>query len=500
MTDIPQGPQHDQDDEQNPRVNDLNGNPDQGLNEDLNEPVTQPQSGPTTPQPTAVPPTTAQATAAQPTEASATPPSSAFGGAASASAAIPAPSSSKRSGTVALVAALAVGALVGGVSGAGVTALALNSSQNQQPTASTAINPANITVNDRDNATIITKVAAEATPSVVTINVTGTSSAGTGSGVILSKDGYVLTNTHVVTLDGEIANAKVKVETSDGHLYNAKVVGTDPIVDLAVIKIEDGSNFQPLEFADSSKLNVGDTAIAIGAPLALSNTVTNGIVSALNRSITIASSAVPDSSSSNGGDDSGKDPFDHFMYPDPNGGQQQSTAQSSIALAVIQTDAAINPGNSGGALLNTDGKVMGINVAIASAGSNGTGSSASGSIGVGFAIPANLAKRVANEIIANGKATHGLLGASVADVGDSKTVENSTIVGASIEGITSGGAADAAGLKKGDIVTRFAGIPIGGKTDLTAQVRVLAAGEKTQLTYVRDGKTYTANVTLGALK
>jgi putative serine protease PepD len=528
MTDIPQGP-HDE-------PNQHNDTPNQDLNADVNEPTSESQhdvpettplpssAQPTTPQPVAPDsaadqptdqqPTAQQATAPQPDasqhptapQPSSTAPASAFGSAASASATIPPASSPKRSRTVGLVAALAVGALVGGVSGAGVTALALNSGQNQQATANTAVNPANITVNDRDNATIITKVAAEATPSVVTISVTGTSSAGTGSGIILSKDGYVLTNTHVVTLDGEVANAKVKVETSDGHLYSAKVIGTDPIVDLAVIKIEDGNNFQPLQFADSSKLNVGDTAIAIGAPLALSNTVTNGIVSALNRSITIASSAAPDSSDtgdggSNGDNNNGNGPFDFWQFGTPNNGKQQerSTPQTSIALAVIQTDAAINPGNSGGALLDTDGKVMGVNVAIASAGSGSSGS-ASGSIGVGFAIPSNLAKRVADEIIANGKATHGLLGASVADVADSKTVDNSSIVGASIEDLTSGGAAAAAGLQKGDIVTSFAGVPIGGKTDLTAQVRVLPAGAKTQLTYVRNGKAYTANVTLGALK
>ncbi len=414
----------------------------------------------------------------------------------------------KRSRAVGLVAALAVGALVGGVSGAGVYALATGGGQSVQSTASTAVKPANITVNDRDNATIITKVAALATPSVVTINVTGTSSAGTGSGVILSKDGYVLTNTHVVTLDGEVANAKVKVQTSDGHLYSAKVVGTDPISDLAVIKIDGVSDLQPLQFADSSKLNVGDTAIAIGAPLALSNTVTNGIVSALNRSITIASSAAPNGSgdstnpngNGNGNGNNGNGPFDFWQFPNNSSPQQQSTAQTSIALAVIQTDAAINPGNSGGALLNTDGKVIGINVAIASAGSGSSATSASGSIGVGFAIPANLAKRVADEIIANGKATHGLLGASVADVADDTATANSPVVGASIEDVTAGGGAAAAGLQKGDIVTSFAGIPIGGKTDLTAQVRVMAAGAHTQLTYVRNGKSYTTNVTLGTLK
>jgi putative serine protease PepD len=419
-----------------------------------------------------------------------------------------APNRAKRGKTVGLVAAFAVAALVGGVSGAGVTALVMNNSnQSALTSASSAVNPANITVNDPDNATVITKVAAEATPSVVTINTTGTSAAGTGSGVILTSDGYILTNTHVVTLDGEVANAKVSVQTSDGHIYSAKIIGTDPIADLAVVKI-DATGLQPITFADSSKLNVGDTAIAIGAPLALSNTVTNGIVSALNRSITIASSAVPPATSSNdgtapngGGNGGGTDPFG-FQFPQQGGGGQQQqapqqTAQASIALSVIQTDAAINPGNSGGALLNSSGQVMGINVAIASASDTSSTSSASGSIGVGFAIPSNLAKRVASEIIASGTATHGLLGATVADAG---TATNSSVVGASIQSVTAGGAAANGGLQKGDVVTSFNGIPITGMTDLTAQVRVLAAGAKASLTYVRDGKTNTATVTLGTLK
>jgi putative serine protease PepD len=413
-----------------------------------------------------------------------------------------APGRSKRGKTVGLVAAFAVAALVGGVSGAGVTALVISNSPAGQASATSAVAPANITVNNPDNATVITKVAAEATPSVVTINTTGTTASGTGSGVILSSDGYILTNTHVVTLDGAVANAKVSVQTSDGHIYSAKIIGTDPISDLAVVKIS-ATGLPPITFADSSKLNVGDTAIAIGAPLALSNTVTDGIVSALNRSITIASSAVPPSTSSNNGSTpppgggSSNDPFGYWQFGQGGGTPQQpqqAPAQATIALSVIQTDAAINPGNSGGALLNSSGQVMGINVAIASASST---SSTSGSIGVGFAIPSNLAKRVASEIIASGTATHGLLGASVADAG---AATNSTVVGASIQAVTAGGGAANGGLQKGDVVTSFNGVPITGMNDLTAQVRVLAAGSKTSLTYVRNGKTSTATVTLGTLK
>ncbi|TXN31277.1 S1C family serine protease [Lacisediminihabitans profunda] len=407
-----------------------------------------------------------------------------------------APSTAKRSNTVGLVAALAVGALVGGVSGAGVAAWAITSNQGSQVTSSTST-PQNITVNDTESVNVITAVAAKAGPSVVTISVSSKSAAGTGSGVVLSKDGYVLTNTHVVTLDGEIADPAVKVTTSDGHLYDATVVGTDPIADLAVIKLKNASNLTPADFADSSKLNVGATAIAIGAPLGLANTVTDGIVSALNRSISIASSAAPKSGS---GDSSSPNtsPFDFWNFDNGQGNgngnsQAPATAAATISLPVIQTDAAINPGNSGGALLDSNAKVIGINVAIASASGS---SSTSGNIGVGFAIPSNLAQRVANEIIKNGKATHGLLGASVTDVSSTDT---SAVVGAVIKQVTGGGAADKAGLQAGDVITQFDGVAITSSTDLTAQVRFLPAGATTDLTYVRGGKTSNATVTLGAL-
>jgi putative serine protease PepD len=396
---------------------------------------------------------------------------------------------------VGVIAALAIGALVGGVSGAGVAyfALANNGSGNTQ--AQTI--PANITVNDPDNATTVTAVAASAGASVVTISAAGTDASGTGSGVLISKDGYILTNTHVVTLEGATADAKVSVRMSDGRLFDATIVGTDPIVDLAVIKIDGVTDLKPIEFADSGALNVGDTAIAIGAPLGLNNTVTNGIVSALNRSITIASSAVPEGTEGEEApDDSGDNPFDFWQFDTPGQNSTQSNASSTISLSVIQTDAAINPGNSGGALLDSTGKLIGINVAIASAGDS---SGASGNIGVGFAVPANLAKRVADEIIANGSATHGLLGASVLDVTEDADIADSAVVGASVKEIVPGGAAEAAGLKVGDVITGIDGLPITGKTDLTAQVRSHAGGSEATVTYVRNGKTSTADVTLGTL-
>ncbi|GAB2463129.1 putative serine protease PepD [Conyzicola lurida] len=403
----------------------------------------------------------------------------------------------RRTRPVVLVAAIAVAALVGGVSGAGVTLLASNNNSGSTVTAITT--PANVTVNNPENATTVTGVAAKASASVVTISATSSDSGGTGSGVVLSKDGYVLTNTHVVTLDGATGDATISVQTNDGRLFTATVVGTDPISDLAVIKLDGATDLQPATFADSSELNVGDGAIAIGAPLGLSGTVTDGIVSAINRSITIASSAAPTETQSE--DDSTtpgeSSPFD-FYIPDEENPTAPTTSSSTISLAVIQTDAAINPGNSGGALLNTDGEIIGINVAIASAGGT-SAASQSGSIGVGFAIPSNLAERVSKEIIANGSATHGLLGASIVDVTEDDTQTDSATVGASIREISAGGAAEAAGLKVGDIVTGIDGLPITGKTDLTAQVRALAGGAKTTITYVRDGKSANTDVTLGTL-
>ncbi|ANJ28798.1 hypothetical protein ATC03_07615 [Agromyces aureus] len=407
-----------------------------------------------------------------------------------------------------LIAAVAVAAaLIGGASGAGITALV--SSNDQSTTSSDAASTQNIVVNDTDSVNQITAVAAKASPSVVTISVSGSSAGGTGSGIILSDDGYVLTNTHVVTLDGEIADPTIQVKTSDGHLYAATVVGTDPLSDLAVIKLTDASGLTPLEFADSDKLNVGDTAIAIGAPLGLSGTVTNGIVSALNRSIDVASSAAPstpddstqgDSGDGGDGGQGGSDsPFD-FFFDLPDGGngsdgqQQQGAATSQVSLPVIQTDAAINPGNSGGALLDSDGKLIGVNVAILSTGS----SSESGNIGVGFAVPANLAARVAQEIIDTGSATHGLLGAVVTSAESDGT---SNTVGALIaEDPASGGAAANAGLKAGDVVTEFNGVPITDQTDLTAQVRALPGGAKTTITFTRGGESKTADVTLGTFE
>ncbi|QEE61851.1 PDZ domain-containing protein [Salinibacterium sp. dk2585] len=395
---------------------------------------------------------------------------------------------------VGMVAVAAIAALVGGGVGAGVYAGVTGGENNEQGVVGT-----NLMINDVENATIISAVAAAVAPSVVTLAVNGGQASGSGSGVVLTEDGYILTNAHVATLSGATADPTIRVQSYDGRLFDATLVGSDPIADLAVVKVDADVKFQPAEFANSDELNVGDTTIAIGAPLGLSNTVTSGVVSALNRSITVASSEAPESEEAPDEPQpdapDGWGPFDFWEFDNaPDRGS--APASSTIALPVIQTDAAINPGNSGGPLLDEDGKVIGINVAIASTGN--TGSSTAGSIGVGFAIPSNLAQRVASELIENGTASHGLLGATVADVTDDSAID-SDVVGASIQEVTPDGAAEKAGLRPGDVVVEFEGLPITGKTDLTAQVRVLPGGTEAELVYLRDGERNTATVTLGEL-
>ena len=337
--------------------------------------------------------------------------------------------------------------------------------------------PAPIVVNNAESVNWVTAAAAVASPSVVTVNVSSAQSAGNGSGEFLTADGYILTNTHVVTLDGESASVNIEVKTFDGKIYKARVIGTDPTNDLAVIKVDAPVEFTPIKFADSTKLNVGDNVVAIGAPLGLAQTVTKGIVSALNRTIQVANSAAP-STGSNG------DGFGGLQFFNGTG--------SSINLSVIQTDAAINPGNSGGALVDEKGRLVGVNVAIANAGSTGQ----SGSIGVGFAIPSNIAKRIAAEIIKTGSASHALLGAMVSDATNSSNSASFSI-GAKVEKLTAGGAAEKGGVQVGDVIVKFNGTAITSASELTAAVRQLAANSKATLELVRAGKTLTLEVTLG---
>ena len=395
-------------------------------------------------------------------------------------------------GVPTLVASILAAGLVGGGVVAGTSELLGDRSSTSAGTSSNS-QAGPVIVNNRDDVNAITAAAMKATPSVVTIKATSGSEGGTGSGIILDTEGNVLTNTHVVTLDGTAANATIEVRLSDGKVYNAKIVGTDPLSDLAVVKIQDATGLVPAVLGDSGKLNVGDTAVAIGSPLGLTGTVTDGIVSTLNRTISVASSAAPkDGADNSQGGDQG------FQFAPPGGGQAPSTAdQGSISINVIQTDAAINPGNSGGALVNSKGEIIGVNVAIASAGGDASGSTSSGNIGVGFSIPINHAKRVAQEIISTGKATHGQLGVSVKSKA-AGTSSSGFSVGADVATVEPGSAADKAGIKVGDVITKFQDRTISDPNQLTAAVREQAAGATVKVTVLRGGQEQQLDVTLGA--
>ena len=335
--------------------------------------------------------------------------------------------------------------------------------------------PAAVVVNNTESVNWVTGASSKALPSVVTISVSSANEGGSGSGVFLSADGYILTNAHVVTLSGASANPKVTVKTLDGKIYPADIVGTDPNNDLAVIKISAAGAFTPIEWADSSKVNVGDSVVALGAPLGLENSVTTGVISALNRTIQVASSDTNEDGSS-------------LQW-------WKGTGAAPVSLRVLQTDAAINPGNSGGALVNSKGQLIGINVAIATAGAT-TASSQSGSIGVGFAITSNIAKRIAAELMKDGKASHALLGAMVGNAGQETDGFSS---GALVGELTSGGPGEKAGLKVGDIVTSFNGYKIDTAADLTAAVRAEPAGATATLEVTRGTENITITVVLGDL-
>ncbi|NDC47466.1 MAG: PDZ domain-containing protein [Micrococcales bacterium] len=370
----------------------------------------------------------------------------------------------KKAGSKSLVVAAILGPLLGVFVGAfAVNGLVPFSSGTSQ-----------VVINNVEKVNWVSGAAAKALPSVVTLSVSSDSGAGTGSGVVLTSDGYILTNSHVVTLDGAASDVYIEVKTSADRIFKATVVGTDPTNDLAVIKAR-GTGFTPIEFADSSNLNVGEYAVAIGAPLGYEATVTAGVISAMHRTIQVASSAVPKDGGSS-----------LELWNNANN-------QPPVNLDVIQTDAAINPGNSGGALVNQAGQLIGINVAIATATSS---TSQAGSIGVGFAIPSNTAKRVSDQIIKTGKVSHGLLGAFIADATNSDQ-QGSFSIGAEIQKLTAGGPAEKAGLKVGDIVIKVDDEKIDGASKLTATIRSKPAFAKVTITVIRDGEEMQISATLG---
>jgi putative serine protease PepD len=375
-----------------------------------------------------------------------------------------------------ITAAVLAGALlVGGAAGVGGAAWYDAWQGDDTSATSTASGPVKASNAAAAPSGSVEKVAATVLPSVVKINVTGSSGSGSGSGIVLSKDGNILTNNHVVSLAGN--GGSITVNFNDGKTVEAKVVGTDPVTDMAVIKAEGVSDLTPATIGKSADLQVGQSVVAIGSPYGLNSTVTTGIVSALNRPVSVATSEEQTPQIPGFGEQEQ---------------QQQSTQDLSTTYPAIQTDAAINPGNSGGPLVDMSGRVVGVNSSIRT--SDGSSSSESGgSIGLGFAIPIDEVLPIVNQIIDGQDPTHARLAVSVSDV------ESAALTpGAKVQTVENGGAADKAGLEKGDVITKVDDEVIDGSESLVATIRGHRPGDKVSLTYVRGGKTRTATATLGS--
>ncbi|MFE7237763.1 S1C family serine protease [Streptomyces sp. NPDC057580] len=361
-----------------------------------------------------------------------------------------------------LVAAVAAAALVaGGIGGAfGYWAADRNDNNSSGSTTVSASNPQ---VLKRDPGTVA-GVAAAALPSVVTINAqSGDGEGGTGTGFVYDKEGHILTNNHVVA---SAANSGQLTATfSNGKKYDAEVVGRAQGYDVAVLKLKNApSGLAPLALGNSDQVAVGDSTIAIGAPFGLSNTVTTGIISAKSRPVA-------------SGDGSGG---------------------SNSYMSALQTDASINPGNSGGPLLDARGAVIGINSAIQSTGSSAQ--SQAGSIGLGFAIPINQAKNVAQQLIKTGQPVYPVIGATVSMDERTGGAVISDQGSGGTPAVSPDGPAAKAGLKGGDVITKFNDSVIDSGPTLIGEIWTHKPGDKVTLTYKRDGKVSTAEVTLGQRK
>ncbi|WP_326671152.1 S1C family serine protease [Streptomyces sp. NBC_01257] len=375
-----------------------------------------------------------------------------------------APDAPRKRGAGGLVAAVVVAALVAGGVGGALGFWAADSNNSSDSSGSTTVsasgNPQDL---KRDPGTVA-GVAAKALPSVVTIDAQGgDGEGGTGTGFVYDKEGHILTNNHVVASAAD--SGQLTATFSNGKKYDAEVVGRAQGYDVAVLKLKNPpQGLTPLPLGNSDQVAVGDSTIAIGAPFGLSNTVTTGIISAKNRPVA-------------SGDGSGG---------------------SNSYMSALQTDASINPGNSGGPLLSAGGAVIGINSAIQSTGSSGQ--SQAGSIGLGFAIPVNQAKNVAQQLIKTGQPVYPVIGATVTM--DEKTggaVISDQGAGGT-EAVSKDGPAARAGLKAGDVITKFNDTVVDSGPTLIGEIWTHKPGDKVTLTYKRDGKTATAEVTLGERK
>ncbi|MFI0987901.1 S1C family serine protease [Streptomyces exfoliatus] len=371
-----------------------------------------------------------------------------------------------RKRTGGLVAAVLVAALVAGGIGGGVGYWAAQ--RGDDGVSSTTVSSGEAPAAFKRDPGTVAAVAAQALPSVVTIQAKsggpqseGGGEGGTGTGFVYDQEGHIVTNNHVVASAAD--GGALSVTFPDGKSYDAEVVGRAEGYDVAVLKLTNApKGLKPLPLGDSDKVAVGDSTIAIGAPFGLSNTVTTGIISAKNRPVA-------------SGDGSGG---------------------SNSYMSALQTDASINPGNSGGPLLDASGAVIGINSAIQSTGS-GFGQSQAGSIGLGFAIPVNQAKNVAQQLIKTGKPVYPVIGATVNmnERGEGATIASQGSGGT--PSVTPDGPAAKAGLKAGDVITAFDDRQIDSGPTLISEIWTHKPGDSVKITYERDGKTSTATVTLG---
>jgi putative serine protease PepD len=425
----------------------------------------QPQSQPQPPQPPqdpyAVPATPSYATGGQPpqTQPGYGGPGGPEGPVWGAPVPVPPDGGRKRRGIGGLVAAVLVAALVAGGVGGGIGYWAAEHNDNDNASSSTTVSDSGSQKALNRAPTSVAGIASKALPRVVTIKASGSQESGTGTGFVYDTQGHILTNNHVVAPAAD--GGKLTVTFSNGKTYDAEIVGRAQGYDVAVIKLKNASGvtLSPLPLGNSDQAAVGDATIAIGAPFGLSGTVTTGIVSAVHRPV----------ASSDG-----------------------QGSQASY-MSAIQTDASINPGNSGGPLLNANGAVIGINSAIQPGGTSSPGSQG-GSVGLGFAIPINQAKRVADELIKTGQPVYPVIQVTL----DGQYQGDGAKIGQDSSSVTPGGPGDKAGLKPGDVITQFDHTIIDSDETLIGEIWQHQPKDTVPVTYTRDGTTHTTTVTLGA--
>ena len=348
-------------------------------------------------------------------------------------------------------AALGTALVVGGVIG-GVIVAATKSSAS---TPAATPNPVTASVCEG------TSVANHVLPSVVTISARGQDGGGTGSGEVIKSDGYILTNNHVVAVAAD--GGSVDVQFADGQPAPATITGRDPLTDLAVIKVDTSAKLKVIAMGESSSVKIGQPTVVIGSPLGLSGTVTSGIVSALDRTIQVP-------------------------------GENDSTA---LLVSAIQTDAPINPGNSGGAMVNCSNQLIGVPSAGATVPTS-SGESSGGSIGLGFAIPVDLAKTISDEIIATGSVTHAFFGLETLPIPPVAAEQAGLPEGLYVRAVTPGGPAAQAGLRAEDVITSINGSPATSNIQLQELALTKKPGDTVPLEYSRNGHTTKTTVTLGA--